>query len=43
MALVGEAGYLVTVDRRAGLLQLGSAGHARIVTPTVFCVEFLKV
>lgn len=43
MALAGEADYLVTGDRRAGLLQLGSAGHARIVTPTVFCVEFLKV
>lgn len=43
MTLAGEADYLVTGDRRAGLLQMGSAGHARIVTPTVFCVNFLKV
>ena len=41
MALVGEANYLVTGDRRAGLLQLGSAGQARIVTPTAFCAEAL--
>lgn len=41
MALVGEANYLVTGDRRAGLLQLGSAGQARIVTPAVFCAEAL--
>ncbi|MDI1259415.1 putative toxin-antitoxin system toxin component, PIN family [Aquabacterium sp.] len=41
MALVGDANYLVTGDRRAGLLQLGSAGHARIVTPAVFCAEAL--
>lgn len=41
MALAGEADYLVTGDRRAGLLQLSSAGHARIVTPTTFCAEAL--
>ncbi|MBW8072860.1 MAG: putative toxin-antitoxin system toxin component, PIN family [Ferrovum sp.] len=41
MALVGEADYLVTGDRRAGLLQLGSAGRARIVTPATFCTEAL--
>jgi hypothetical protein len=41
MALAGEADYLVTGDRRAGLLQLGSAGHARIVTPATFCTEAL--
>lgn len=41
MALTGEADYLVTGDRRAGLLQLGSAGHARIVTPATFCAEAL--
>ena len=41
MALVGEADYLVTGDRRAGLLQLGSAGRARIVTPATFCAEAL--
>ena len=41
MALAGEADYLVTGDRRAGLLQRGSIGRARIVTPVVFCAEAL--
>lgn len=41
MALAGEADYLVTGDRRAGLLQRGSTGRARIVTPTTFCAEAL--
>jgi len=41
MALTGEADYLVTGDRRAGLLQRGSIGRARIVTPVVFCAEAL--
>jgi uncharacterized protein len=41
MALGGEADYLVTGDRRAGLLQQGSIGRARIVTPAVFCAEAL--
>lgn len=41
MALAGEADYLVTGDRRAGLLQLGTAGRARIVTPAIFCAEAL--
>ncbi len=41
MALVSEANYLVTGDRRAGLLQLGSAGQARIVTLVAFCAEAL--
>ncbi|MDR2092457.1 MAG: putative toxin-antitoxin system toxin component, PIN family [Azoarcus sp.] len=41
MALAGEADYLVTGDRRAGLLQQGSIGRARIVTPAVFCAEAL--
>lgn len=41
MALTGEADYLVTGDRRAGLLQLGNLGRARIVTPAVFCAETL--
>ena len=41
MALAGEADYLVTGDHRAGLLQRGSIGHARIVTPAVFCTEAL--
>jgi putative PIN family toxin of toxin-antitoxin system len=41
MALASEADYLVTGDRRAGLLQLGSAGRTRIVTPATFCAEVL--
>ena len=41
MALAGEADYLVTGDRRAGLLQRGSAGRARILTPATFCAEAL--
>ncbi len=41
MALAGEADYLVTGDRRAGLLQRGSLGRTRIVTPATFCTEAL--
>ena len=41
MALASEADYLVTGDRRAGLLQLGSAGRTRIVSPVTFCNEAL--
>jgi uncharacterized protein len=41
MALGGEADYLVTGDRRAGLLQRGRMGRTRIVTPVHFCAEAL--
>lgn len=41
MAVVGEADYLVTGDRRAGLLQRGHIGRTRIVTPKVFWAEVL--
>ena len=41
MALPGEADYLVTGDHRAGLLQRGSIGRTRIVTPATFCAEAL--
>ena len=41
MALEGEANYLVTGDRRSGLLQRGGAGRARIVSPATFCAEAL--
>lgn len=41
MAMAGEADYLVTGDRRAGLLQRGSVGRTRIVTPATFCAEAL--
>lgn len=41
MALAGEADYLVTGDRRAGLLQRGSVWRTRIVTPATFCADAL--
>ncbi len=41
MSLAGEADYLVTGDRRAGLLQRGSIGRTRIITPATFCAEAL--
>ncbi len=41
MALVAEADYLVTGDRRAGLLQRGHIGCTRILTPASFCAEAL--
>jgi uncharacterized protein len=41
MALTGEADYLITGDKRAGLLQRGNAGSARIVRPALFCKEAL--
>jgi putative PIN family toxin of toxin-antitoxin system len=40
-ALASEADYLVTGDRRAGLLQRVSIGRTRIVTPATFCAEAL--
>lgn len=41
MAVVGQADYLVTGDRRAGLLQRGHLERTRIVTAAVFCGEAL--
>ena len=41
MAKASEADYLVTGDRRAGLLQRGSFGRTRIVTPAAFCTAAL--
>ena len=41
MAVEGDADYLVTGDHRAGILQLGNIGRARIVTPTQFREEVL--
>ena len=41
MALAGEADYLVTGDKRAGLLQRGSFGRTRILGPSAFCAEVL--
>ncbi|MCW7548211.1 putative toxin-antitoxin system toxin component, PIN family [Photorhabdus sp. APURE] len=41
MACAGEADYLVTGNRRAGLLQRGCFGRTRIITPANFCLEVL--
>lgn len=41
MSLAGDADYLVTGDRRAGLLQRKSFGRTSIVTPAVFCARAL--
>lgn len=41
MASIGQAVYLVTGDKRAGLLQRGHLERTRIVTATVFCAEVL--
>lgn len=41
MALAGDVDYLVTGDRRAGILQRGHIGRARILAPTAFCTEVL--
>lgn len=41
MALMGDADYLVTGDRHAGLLRRGHVERTRIVSPTVFCAEVL--
>jgi uncharacterized protein len=37
MAVEGDADYLVTGDRRAGLLERGHVERTRIVTPAAFC------
>jgi len=42
MALASDADFLVTGDRRAGLLQRGSIERTRILTPAQFCAETLK-
>jgi uncharacterized protein len=41
MAAAGEADYLVTGDKRAGLLAMGSYGRTRIVTPGEFVARVL--
>lgn len=42
MAELGSADFLVTGDRRAGLIERVHYGRTRIVTPTQFCSETLK-
>ncbi len=41
MALAGNADYLVTGDRRAGILRRGVIGRAKIMAPAAFCAERL--
>ena len=41
MVQASDADYLVTGDRRAGLLQRGRFGRARITTPASFCAQAL--
>jgi putative PIN family toxin of toxin-antitoxin system len=41
MALGGNADYLVTGDRRAGLLQRGRVGRTHTLTPGQFCAEVI--
>jgi putative PIN family toxin of toxin-antitoxin system len=41
MALASDADYLVTGDRRAGLLQHSTVGRTCIVTPATFCAKAL--
>ena len=42
MAELGNADFLVTGDRRAGLIERVHDGRTRILTPTQFCAETLK-
>lgn len=41
MAMIGKADYLITGDRRAGLLKKRKIGWTRILTPGAFCSEVL--
>lgn len=41
MAVVGNVDFLVTGDKRAGLLQQGHIGKTRIITPSTFCHDVL--
>lgn len=41
MALHGEVDFLITGDRRAGLLQMRQLGKTQIVTPLAFCTKTL--
>lgn len=42
LALASAADFLVTGDRRSGLLALGALGRTRILTPSAFCAEVLQ-
>ncbi len=40
MAIASEADYLITGDKRSGLLQTVHIGRTRIITAKLFCNEF---
>lgn len=40
-ALASQADWLITGDKRAGLLERGHLGRTRIARPSVFCAEGL--
>lgn len=42
MSIEGNADYLITGDRRAGLLKKKNIERTRILTPTAFCLEVLS-
>lgn len=42
MSIEGKADYLITGDRRAGLLERGNIERTRILTPTLFCSDVLR-
>jgi len=43
MSIAGEANYLVTGDKRAGLLQQKTIGRTHVLTPSGFCKSILKI
>lgn len=42
MSIEGNADFLVTGDRRAGLLKRKNIERTRILTPSIFCYEVLQ-
>ncbi len=43
LAAAASADYLVTGDKRSGLLQQGRVDTTRILTPSDFCTSVLKL
>ena len=43
LSQAGRADFLITGDKRSGLLQIGNHGQTRIITPDIFCREILKI
>ncbi len=42
LASAAKAHYLITGDKKSGLLQLAKLGSTRIVTPKAFCDDILR-